>query len=481
MFAPLCLLLSSFFITATFFGISPQVGFSRDWFVAPYGNPTNEGTETAPFDLITALVSDRIKPGDTIWIGGGAYKGLFTSTLKGAKEKPIIVRGIKGSRVTVDGGLNIQGSHTWVWGLEVTNSEPDRAGERPTGVNCLGQGTRLINLVVHDCGIGIGFWPSVQDGEVHGCIIYKNGWQGEGGDRGHGHGIYTQNEVGTKRLLDNIIFDQYGWGIHAYTKKGGIEGFHIEGNIIFNNGSATRQNARYDNILVGGYTSAERVTILSNYTYHTPEIEGRNVRLHYTAKNNKNLVCQDNYFSGGSSVLSVQEWEKVIMKGNILWGKNVLVNMSLPTGVQTGAYLWDQNNYILGDSEVPFEFGGKKSFADWKKTTGFDGQSTLTITPKRRPEGLKTFMRLNHYDPARAHLAVYNWDRKETVRIDLDAFLKEGEHFRVLSAQNYFAKSVMDGIYEGKALMLRMVQEPTGPEFGAFVIEKMFPPAVKVN
>jgi hypothetical protein len=45
----------------------------------------------------------------------------------------------------------------------------------------------------------------------------------------------------------------------------------------------------------------------------------------------------------------------------------------------------------------------------WKMAAGFDAQSTLTITPKRRPEGLKVFLRLNHYDPARAHLAVYNW------------------------------------------------------------------------
>jgi hypothetical protein len=470
-----------FFITATFFGISPQAGYSRDWFVAPNGKPMNEGTETAPFDLMTAFVSNGIKPGDTVWIDGGTYKGLFTSTLKGAKEKPIIVRVIKGSKATVDGGLNIQGSHTWVWGLEVTNSEPDRFIRRPTGVNCFGVGTRLINLIVHDCGLGIGFWRPVQEGEVYGCIIYKNGWQEDARDRRHGHGIYTQNEVGTKRLLDNIIFDQLGWGIHAYTEKGSINGFHIEGNIIFNNGSMTRQNARYENILVGGHTPAERITIISNCTYHTPELSGRNVRLHYTARNNKNLVCQDNYFSGGSDVLSVKEWEWIFMKGNTLWGKNVLVNLSLPIGVQTGAYLWDQNNYILGESEVPFEFEGRKSFVDWKKATGFDGQTTLTITPKRRPEGLKTFIRLNHYDPARAHLAVYNWDRKETVRIDLDTFLKKGEHFKILSAQNYFSKAVMGGIYEGEALMLPMVQEPTGPEFGAFVIEKTSPLSGKTD
>jgi hypothetical protein len=50
--------------------------------------------------------------------------------------------------------------------------------------------------------------------------------------------------------------------------------------------------------------------------------------------------------------------------------------------------------------------------------------------------------------------------------------LKRGEHFKVLSAQNYFSKSVVEGIYDGKPVTLPMVQEPTGPEFGAFVLEK---------
>jgi hypothetical protein len=320
--------------------------------------------------------------------------------------------------------------------------------------------------------MGIAFWTPVVDGEVYGCIIYHNGWQGEGKDRGRGHGIYTQNETGTKRLFDNIIFDQYGWGIHAYTQGGSIKGFHIEGNIIFNNGSPTRQNARYENILVGGFKPAERVAIINNCTYHTPELGGRNVRLHYTAKNNKDLICRGNYFMGGSTVLSVQEWEKVIMNGNSLWGKNVLVSMALPAGVRTDAYEWDQNSYLAGESEVPFEFGGRKSFDDWNKATGLDAQSTFTLTPRRRPVGLKTFIRPNLYDPDRIHLAVYNWDRKESVPIDLSCVLKAGERFKVVSVQNYFGKPIIEGIYEGKPAMLPMNQEPTGPEFGAFIVEK---------
>ena len=36
-------------------------------------------------------------------------------------------------------------------------------------------------------------------------------------DRGHGHSIYVQNVNGNKRIVDNILFDGFSFGIHAYT------------------------------------------------------------------------------------------------------------------------------------------------------------------------------------------------------------------------------------------------------------------------
>jgi hypothetical protein len=37
-------------------------------------------------------------------------------------------------------------------------------------------------------------------------LIFYNGWDSPSGDRGHGHGIYTQNQNGTKTLDNNFIF-----------------------------------------------------------------------------------------------------------------------------------------------------------------------------------------------------------------------------------------------------------------------------------
>ena len=57
-------------------------------------------------------------------------------------------------------------------------------------------GTKLINLVIHDTRQGIGIWQEALDSEAYGNLIYYNGFQAS--DRGHGHGIYVQNDEGNK-------------------------------------------------------------------------------------------------------------------------------------------------------------------------------------------------------------------------------------------------------------------------------------------
>ena len=47
---------------------------------------------------------NRVKAGDTIWLGGGTYsKPVEFSDLRGSKEKPITITPIPGERVTFDG------------------------------------------------------------------------------------------------------------------------------------------------------------------------------------------------------------------------------------------------------------------------------------------------------------------------------------------------------------------------------------------
>jgi hypothetical protein len=123
---------------------------------------------------------------------GGTYRGNFTSRLTGTSAAPITVRGATGERAVLDGVpapsrhvLTVNGAHVIFRDIEVTNSHATRVitntGSNPTdargeGVGMYGQGVKLVNLVIHDTGQGVGNWSAAPDGEVYGCIIFYNGW-----------------------------------------------------------------------------------------------------------------------------------------------------------------------------------------------------------------------------------------------------------------------------------------------------------------
>ena len=444
-------------------------GQAAEFFVAVDGKSDGDGTQAKPVDLATALSSKTpARPGDTLWLRGGTYRGIFTSTLAGSETRPITLRQYSHERATIDGSLTIQGGRAVYWGFEVMNSDPDRISkERPHGVNVFGPYTKCINLIVHDTGVAFGCWSPAWGAEIYGCLIYHNGYQGAGKDRGHGHAIYTQNETITKRLMDNIMFDQFGYGIHAYTQGGEIKNYQIEGNISFNNGSATRENHRYDNILVGGFKPAEGIVVISNYTYTTWGRVGKNVQFNYSAKHNKDLTCRDNYFVGGAPVLIANEWEKVVLTGNTLVGLQTLVSLGLPTNVTTAAYQWDHNTYAGCSNATPFKFQGQLfDLAGWKSTTGLDQNSQF----QKKLNGTQIFIRPNQYEPGRASIAVYNWDRAEAVAVDLKALGPRGAKCNVVNVLDYFGKPVATGTYAGPPLRLPLKGTATGPEFNAFVV-----------
>ena len=111
----------------------------------------------------------------------------------------------------------------------------------------------MINLIVHDTTQGVLTGEGAADARIYGTLFYYNGYGAP--DRGHGHGIYAQNLGSTpKQIYDNIIFQQFGWGIHAYGEGGHLDNLDFQGNISFNNGGLS--GGWHANILVGGTQNA---------------------------------------------------------------------------------------------------------------------------------------------------------------------------------------------------------------------------------
>ena len=118
-----------------------------------------------------------MRPGDTLWLRAGTYRGNFTSRLSGTAAAPIIVRSYAGQRATISGTLSVDGAYTWYWGFEVAN--PSSSTQNIMGIDSHGPGTKFINLVVHDhSGNGIGVWSEAPNAEVYGSLVYNNGFCG---------------------------------------------------------------------------------------------------------------------------------------------------------------------------------------------------------------------------------------------------------------------------------------------------------------
>src|SRR5262245_17788659 len=76
---------------------------AAEFHVTPAGSPKGTGSMAQPWDLATALAAtETVKPGDTVWIHAGSYRGGFVSRLRGSPDAPVVVRGRRRERVTVD-------------------------------------------------------------------------------------------------------------------------------------------------------------------------------------------------------------------------------------------------------------------------------------------------------------------------------------------------------------------------------------------
>ena len=419
------------------------------FYVAPTGAGSGDGSSGRPWDLATALAHpSRVQPGDTIWLRGGTYRGTFASRLSGTSSAPIIVRQYPGERATVAGTMSIDGSYTWYWGFEVVNVN---AGTQDImGLNVHGPGTRFINLVVHEhSGNGLGVWAEAPDAEVYGSLVYNNGFHGSTATS-HGHGIYSQNRSGTKRIVDNIIFNQYGYGLHTYAEGVPLHSFRILGNLAFNNANG--------DILVGGYTTpVDDIVVSDNSTYRTDN--GTGARLGFQSSPRLgDVTLTNNYIIGATQI---QNWNNATLTGNTFLKADQLMQLSLASGQSASGYRWSGNSYLKAPGTPSSAFaafvGGSWSYYDlagWQSALGLDGSSNFGVGS---PSGQRVVVRPNQYEVGRANIMIYNWSRQGSATVDLSRVLTAGQRYEVRNAQDFFGAPVATGTYGGGSVTVPLI------------------------
>src|SRR2546430_650896 len=404
--------------------VQPPPPRSAAHYVSPTGSAAGDGSSAQPWDLATALAgaAGKVQPGDTIWLRGGIYSpgAPLVSTVAGVAGKPVVVRRYAGEPPVLDATafssdsvrrdfFIVRGDYTTWWGLEFTDSDLNRGtASRPNLLVNNASHTRYVNLTLHDGGIGFFSYPNRADVEVSGCIVYNNGWSV--GTVGNGHGLYVKSDAGPMVLRDNVLFDQFGFGIHAYTDAtdGLLNNITVDGNASFNNGLLSG-SASGSNILVGGLAPADGIVVDSNKKDFRPGVAFPTVWLGWSKSHvlNGSLQVRSNYIVGGAAVFDVHAWQSVTARGNTLapGGGGEVVRLNDSSTTDAAGYSWGGNAYYTDPADTAWSYHDTTyTFAAWRAENrlGAPGQAIATA-----PAAAPGFLRPHAAQAGRAHLPAF--------------------------------------------------------------------------
>jgi hypothetical protein len=354
------------------------------------------------------------------------------------------------------------------------SSSTNRVDARQHGIYVASPGSKIINCVVHDCGSGILPVEEAIGAEVYGCIVYNNGYQGAEPDRGHGHAMYVQNYEGTKLIRGNVCFNNFGWGLHIYGVEGRGVGITMDGNVLFNSGSISREGSN-PNILVEPNEPADRISIINNFCYNSSVLT-KNLDLGSTSVTYGSLTLTSNYLAKGFS--EIKYWTNATIRGNFF--KNSRQSLWWEDTKALPSYTWDYNAIICGNLYQTLTNAVNIEWDDWKALTGFDAHSTIAFA---NPYTVDIYTWANAYDANRVHVVAFSWPGAETVSVNLSGLVSFGSNYSVRTVQNYYGSAIASGTYAGGSITLPTsgltVAAPvglsapseSGPTFNSYVID----------
>lgn len=347
------------------------------------------GTINNAMDLQTALNWGFVDPGDTIYLRAGTYAGNFTCALVGTAENPITIRPYQSEHVIIDGSLTDNGEYTVWQDIEFTYSgwtkrhtliEGSFPEDMPweNSVNFNAPGCIVQRCVFHDLCGSVGFWSGAAGGIFRYNVIYHNGWSAP--DRGHGHGLYSQNLAASaaKGIYGNIWWAGFCLGLKAYsTEEGYVDHYNIYDNISF-----------YAAALYGDPNEVDAWNFYAGSWYET---------------------CDDIIFQNNYSYMPAGQPAGAINRVGYITHEE-----ETNTGIQLIDNYWPEGRLLTNCTPDP--------------DTGFYGprpeSGTVTaVIPTETGKGL---------------IAVYNWDEANSVSVDVTSVLSASDDYRLINAEDYY-------------------------------------------
>ncbi len=253
--------------------LSPATAAGSTFYVSPSGSDASVGSSSAPFKTLQAAVS-KLKPGDTLNVKSGSYAGFIAGwdetgiygVISGTISQPITIQAdpsaaagsviINSHNQKTADGINFEPGCNYITikGFTIKNSDGTitRSGIRYTE----SIGGKILNNNVDGSGRSNIFTSHAQNIDVENNIISHSSQE---------HGIYVSNSADNPIVKNNTSFSNANGGIqlNADISNGGdgiIKNALIEGNIIYDNGTAGGSAINLDGV--------QNSTIRNNVLYN---------------------------------------------------------------------------------------------------------------------------------------------------------------------------------------------------------------------
>ena len=411
----------------------------ESFYVAVDGKADHAGTMDSPWDIESALSGAQpIRPGATVYLSGGTYRHAdrswnspgFSIGLAGEPDRPIHIRPKPGHRVILDGKVEVKSSarHLRVWELEITVSETANWDRRVTAA-----GTQVEGDAELPQG-GLNILGGADSKFIH--LVIHN----------------MHNGVGFWRpAIDAEIYGCLIYGIGSI----GPDRYHGPG-IYTQNEAGTKTLS--DNVLFGNYS-----TTIQAYGSARAEVSGYRIEGNIAFAPVKQGDRQRVLIGGG------QPSRRIIASNNILYEVPLEIGYTAP---------YNEDAVVTGNWVVDAGL----SINRFKQVTE-SGNTLIPLGSRRADRPADIVLRPSLYVPGRANLAIFNWERKAAIEVDLSTLLAPGQNFSVMSVLDFFGKPIVAGRFDGQPVSIPMPREPRtcDGEFCAFVITAHGDAAEKVS
>ncbi len=285
------------------------------YYVSPFGDDANSGTEDLPLKTITAALN-KLTGGGSIIAEDGFYNEYININKSGTEQNPIkIMARNKRNAKCIGFRILHANSHISIDGFEI-ESDMATAYDKKGIMNYGGDNVSIVDCYIHDCPAGgIAIIQNAANAKIQRNVIDHNGF----------YGIYIDGNHG---LIEGNIISKIVQNHPKFSQSQVPNGADADGIVIFGNNHIIRKNK----ILDLAFPQSE------NTNPHADGIQ--------SSSNNTNTVLQDskiyqnyiriNYPSGKGILLEANKkhpCRNVIIANNIIEFADIGVSASYNGGI----------------------------------------------------------------------------------------------------------------------------------------------------